>query len=78
MELEKKPKFDARLKQLHASKATPAAEIDAACVTVERLRTAMAICRSELGEEIDHALLCTVFTELGAEARSGQGTKLRP
>ena len=78
MKLTQKPLFDARLKHLHAEKQTPAAEIDAACVTVERLRTAMAICHTELGETVDSTLLAAVFTELCAESRNGQGIKLRP
>lgn len=78
MKLSWNKKFDARLKELHANSKTSAREIDAACVTVERLRTAMAICQSEVGADVPVALLCAVVAELGEEARSGHGTKLRP
>lgn len=72
-----KQMFDRRLAEMHDSKKTPAAEIDAACITMERLRTAISICHSAAGESIDPVLLAAVLAELGAEARSGHGTRLR-
>lgn len=64
--------FDKHLETLQRDRASPH-EIEAARRTYERLRTARHIVKSfppNQGNEIDTALLSSVFEELCAEARA--------
>lgn len=64
--------FESRIEELNRVPALPAAEIEAAIQTLERLRTAQAICESAFGStpSVDRAAIVgAVLAELGAAAR---------
>lgn len=65
-------RFSDRLIQLLANDATPAAQVEAAVIVYERLRTAAAICRSVLDGQPDTGLVFDVYKELSDEEYSAQ------
>jgi len=65
--------FDKRLASMSKARNCGIAEIDAAVMTYERLKTARIIVAELLGDMPGHAAVLSVFSELGAEARSRQG-----
>ncbi len=67
--------FERRIEILGKSMSTPRSEIDAAVLTYERLRTAVAACSTEFGELPPIEAVLAVFAELCRAAQSGQDSR---